>query len=115
MWGPKAYYFIETQELTWREFLDDMVLPALKKHGDEAFAKWEPGQFKVVTPEEIKSHVMARFEGVDGAEVWSWAIAENMAVNMRTRGSRTAALFGLRPGDSHLDIERDVKALLGVI
>lgn len=115
MWGPKAYYFIETQELTWREFLDDMVLPALKKHGDEAFAGWEHGQFKVVTPEEIKSHVMARFDGVEGAEIWSGHIAGNMAANMRIRGSRTAAVFGLRPEDARLDIERDVGALLGVI
>ncbi|KAL8376924.1 hypothetical protein RB595_007853 [Gaeumannomyces hyphopodioides] len=115
MWGPRAYYFIETRELTWREFLGDMVVPTLKKHGDEAFAAWDQGQFKVVSLEEIKSHIMARFGDMEGAEVWSGHVAENMAVTMRTRGSRTAALFGLRPEDALLDIERDVKALLGVI
>ncbi|KAL8289114.1 hypothetical protein RB597_000949 [Gaeumannomyces tritici] len=110
MWGPKAYYFIETQELTWRELMGDMVVPALKRHGDEAFAAWDRGQFEVISLEEVKSHIMARFGGLEGAEVWSGHVAENMAVTMRTRGSRAAALFGLRPEDATLDIERDIKA-----
>ncbi|KAL8307523.1 hypothetical protein RB593_006082 [Gaeumannomyces tritici] len=113
--APKAYCFIETQELTWRELMGDMVVPALKRHGDEAFAAWDQGQFEVISLEEVKSHIMARFGGLEGAKVWSGHVAENMAVTMRTRGSRAAALFGLRPEDATLDIERDVKALLGVV
>ncbi|KAK3312249.1 hypothetical protein B0H66DRAFT_644513 [Apodospora peruviana] len=91
-WGPRAYYFAASLEVSMREFMTDILLPALKKHG-APYIKSTTDLKNLRGTNTAADIIMERHGAGLGAELWSGHIAEGFGVNMRVRGTRAEKVF----------------------
>jgi len=90
VWGPEAYYFGASIELSMRDFLEEHFVPALRDGADFAIA----GETREVPIDRVVELVLERLGGAAGAELWSRHIAEAFGVNTRVRGTRAEKALG---------------------
>ncbi|TVY13526.1 hypothetical protein LARI1_G009128 [Lachnellula arida] len=92
IWGPEAYYFAEQEELSFKEFME-LVLLALQKHGQLAGS-----EIKEIDVGEV-AEAMGIANGLPEPDSWAMHVAIMFGTNMRVRSSRARAL-GWKPQDA---------------
>lgn len=92
-WGPKAYYFGASLEVTFHKLMADIFLPALKKSGAPYFDSDTPKIKDMDDVEKIVAMTKTLYAAQPGGEIWASHIAEGFAVDMRARGSRAEQVF----------------------
>ena len=97
IWGPRAYYFASSLEVSFREFVERWLLPSIKRcsagdgDGKEGLLKSE--EIKEMPQEEVTSLVLGNLAG--GVEaLWSRHIAEGFGTAMRIRPERARRFLG---------------------
>jgi hypothetical protein len=91
VWGPRAYYFASSLELSFREFVEDHLLPSLRRCGGDKVLRNEG--IKEVAQEDLTALVMGNLGGVEA--LWSRHIAEGFGTAMRVRPSRAKKYLGI--------------------
>ncbi|TVY89249.1 hypothetical protein LAWI1_G006045 [Lachnellula willkommii] len=92
IWGPEAYYFAEQEELSFKEFME-LLLLALQKHGQLAGS-----EIKEIDVGEV-AEAMGIANGLPEPDSWAMHVAIMFGTNMRVRSSRARAL-GWKPQDA---------------
>jgi hypothetical protein len=109
IWGPQAYFFFVSFEMSFLEFIRDEIVAALKKYEIPILKSMD---IKQLSLKEATAAVMSR-QGA-GGELWSGHIAEMFGVSMRLRGTRALKYLGLRSTDDPLVFEKSVAAYFGI-
>ncbi|KAK0619563.1 hypothetical protein B0T14DRAFT_537317 [Immersiella caudata] len=91
VWGPKAYYFASSLELSFREFVEGYLLPSLKRCGGNKLLRNEG--IKEVSQEDLTALVIGNLGGIEA--LWSRHIAEGFGTAMRVRPSRAQRYLGI--------------------
>ncbi|KAK4450272.1 hypothetical protein QBC34DRAFT_461650 [Podospora aff. communis PSN243] len=91
VWGPRAYYFASSLELSFREFVEDYLLPSLKRCGGENLLRND--EIKEIAQEDLTAMVIGSLGGIEA--LWSRHIAEGFGTAMRVRASRAQKYLGV--------------------
>jgi nucleoside-diphosphate-sugar epimerase len=101
LWGPEAYYFAALEEISFAEFMTEMVR-ILRDHG-------------IIKNEEIREidvHQGAKASGATGeeqaADSWAMHIAIGFGIDMRCRSSRARGLGWEPKGPGVVDTLQEV-------
>lgn len=108
VWGPRGFYFVSSLEVSFREFVQDFIVPSLSRCGGEGMVRNDG--VKEMTQEEVVSMVMGNLGGMEA--LWSRHIAEGFGTAMRIRGSRAKKYLGLDAGKGLPGLDDAVKATL---
>ncbi|KAK4465169.1 hypothetical protein QBC42DRAFT_262191 [Cladorrhinum samala] len=115
VWGPEAYFFGDTLEISLREFTEKHLLPALKRNGAGHWVQdGEGGGIKELMLEDVVDCIMTRVGGTEGANLWSRHIAEGFGISMRVRGRRGREYLGWKTSDG-VDLDEAVRATVDEI
>ncbi|KAK4184943.1 hypothetical protein QBC35DRAFT_454755 [Podospora australis] len=111
-WGPRAYYFADSLEVTFKDFMVSHLVPLLKKQTDW-IKKNEVTQLSLETVvKSILGRVVSAAGGeFEGANIWSRHIAEGFGTAMRISGGRARKYLGWKT-DGRVDFEEAVRALV---
>ncbi|KAK4161163.1 hypothetical protein QBC43DRAFT_346837 [Cladorrhinum sp. PSN259] len=108
VWGPQAYYFAGSFEVSIREFVEKEMIPALKRN--EVTKEWiKYDGVKELGLEEVVNGILTRLGGTEGADLWSRHIAEGFGTSMRVRGRRGGRYLGWKTGGK-VDLDAAVSA-----
>ncbi|KAK4217564.1 hypothetical protein QBC37DRAFT_414747 [Rhypophila decipiens] len=100
-WGPKAYYFAGSLELSFHDFMAEFLLPALKEYGVGAPSYFDYSNTNTTTPKiqdlpdvsNIAAIIGPRYASFPGGDIYTQVIAGAFAINMRATGSRAEQVF----------------------
>lgn len=109
VWGPRAYYFVSSLELSFWEFVEDHLLPALKRCGGEGLLN-NSDSIKEIPQKEITDLVIGSLGGVEA--LWSRHIAEGFGTAMRIRSSRAKKYLGIDTDKGLPTLDDAVRATL---
>ncbi|KAK3348799.1 hypothetical protein B0T25DRAFT_546548 [Lasiosphaeria hispida] len=109
IWGPRAYYFASTLEISFRDFNEQYLVPSLRRVGAEAFLENGPTQLTVA---EVVDIIMERHGGGVAAELWTRHIAEGFGTAMRVRGTRAKKFLGFEAVEGLPGLDDAVRAVL---
>ena len=113
VWGPKGYFFGTGLEISWREFIEDYLVPSLKRCGGEA---WVPGEeTKEMDMEEVVNLMVTIIGDGDHAVAWGRHIALGLGVAMRVRPTRTKKYLGVEIGTELPGLDDAVRATLAAM
>lgn len=118
IWGPEAYFFADTLEISMREFTEKQLLPALVRNGAGDWVQDEKGGgggIKELRLEEVVESIMTRVGGTEGANLWSRWIAEGFGTSMRVRGRRGREYLGWKTASGRIDLDEAVRAVVDEI
>ncbi|KAK0652627.1 hypothetical protein B0T16DRAFT_387858 [Cercophora newfieldiana] len=109
VWGPRAYYFASSLELSFRGFMEKHLLPSLGRCGGEGLLKSDG--VKEVSQDEITSLLVGSLGGVEA--LWSRHIAEGFGTAMRIRPSRAQKYLGVDTAKGLPALDDAVRVTLG--
>ncbi|KAM7221235.1 hypothetical protein V8F06_003410 [Rhypophila decipiens] len=98
-WGPKAYYFAGSLELSFHDFMAEFLLPALKEYGAAAPSYFDsntnttPKFQDLPDVDKIAAIIGPRYASFPGGDIYTQVIAGAFAINMRAKGSRAEQVF----------------------
>jgi hypothetical protein len=110
VWGPRAYYFAATLEMSMREFNNQYLVPALKRSAAAAWLKKE--ETTELSVDEVCEVVMRRFGDAAEAGLWSRHIAKVFGTSMRTRPTRASRYLGFSFGGGLPGLDAAVAAII---
>ena len=108
VWGPRGYYFAASLEVSFREFMEGYLLPALTRCGGDGLLRNDG--IKEFPQEEINSLSIGKLGGV-GA-LWNRHIAERFGTAMRVRPSRAQNYLGVNTAKGLPALDDAVKVAL---
>jgi hypothetical protein len=114
VWGPSAYYFAASLEVSFREFVENYLLPSMKRCGMEEWHKSDG--VKQVAQDELTRAVLGNLDEKSLQALWSRHIAEGFGTAMRIRPSRARKYLGVDMANKGLPTLDDaVLATLGAM
>ncbi|KAK1833412.1 hypothetical protein QBC39DRAFT_46645 [Podospora conica] len=111
VWGPEGYFFASGLEVEWREFVEEYLVPALRRCGGGVLVPEGKG-----TREMEMGEVVQMMRGMIGegeiANVWSDHIADGFGTAMRVRSTRVERELGVKVGEGLGGLDDAVRVTL---